>query len=75
MAEAAGFGNQGPATDVRNEPVVDPTANVYALVEAAIQRQDDLRQVETTHAHEIARKFRPYVASYREAIQSARKDD
>ncbi len=36
-------GNQGPSTDRHNEPVVDPTANVLSLVEAANRRQDDLR--------------------------------
>ena len=36
-------GNEGPATDRNNQPVVDPTANVLALVEAAVKRLDDLR--------------------------------
>lgn len=40
-------GNQGPATDRKNEPVMDPTENVMKLVEAANRRQDDLRH-ETT---------------------------
>lgn len=38
-------GNQGPATDRYNEPVIDPTKNVLDLVEAAINRQDDLRKI------------------------------
>jgi hypothetical protein len=36
--------NQGLAIDSDGNPVVDPTANVIALVEAANLRQDDLRQ-------------------------------
>jgi len=39
-------GNQGPATDKHNEPVVDPTKNVLDLVQAAIARQDDLRRAD-----------------------------
>lgn len=39
-------GSEGPATDVHNEPVIDPTKNVLQLVEAAIRRQDDLRKLE-----------------------------
>lgn len=35
--------SQGPATDTHNRPVVDPTQNVMALVQAASRRQDDLR--------------------------------
>lgn len=46
-------GNQGPATDKRNEPVVDPTKNVLQLVEAAISRQDDLRAAEASHMREL----------------------
>lgn len=36
----------GPSVDVSGTPVIDPTENVIALVEAAHKRQDDLR-VET----------------------------
>jgi hypothetical protein len=46
-------GNQGPATDQYNNPVVDPTANVILLVEAAVKRQDDLRVQDSTHVREI----------------------
>lgn len=35
----------GLAVDSRGGPVVDPTANVLALVEAANRRQDDLRKL------------------------------
>jgi len=33
----------GPAVDARGNPAIDPTANVIALNEAAVRRQDDLR--------------------------------
>ena len=46
---------QGPATDRHNEPVVDPTANVFQLVDAAIRRQDDLRIAEKEHVTEVLR--------------------
>lgn len=36
------------------KPVVDPTENVLALVAAAIQRQDDLRNMSTAHLKEMA---------------------
>lgn len=35
-------------------PVIDPTENVLALVGAAIQRQDDLREMSTQHLKEMA---------------------
>jgi hypothetical protein len=35
---------RGVGVDASGGPVVDPTANVIALNEAAVQRQDDLRQ-------------------------------
>lgn len=44
----------GPATDSQNDPVIDPTENVLALVSAAIQRQDDLRNLTTKHLEEMA---------------------
>jgi len=34
-------------------PVIDPTANVLALVEAANRRQDDLRVAEAKHVREM----------------------
>lgn len=43
MSEHAS-GSTGPATDRHNDPVIDPTANVLALVDKAIERQDDLRK-------------------------------
>ncbi len=43
----------GPGVDAQGQPVVDPTQNVLDLVEAAIQRQDDLREQEALHIREI----------------------
>ena len=37
----------GLATDASGNPIVDPTKNVLDLVESAIRRQDDLRELET----------------------------
>lgn len=39
--------------DAKGRAVIDPTANVLQLVEAAIQRQDDLRNQEAAHLREI----------------------
>jgi hypothetical protein len=47
-------GPDGLGVDAQGNPVRDPTKNVLDLVEAAIQRQDDLRDVETRHAREVA---------------------
>ena len=63
MSEHSGQ-SMGPATDRKNDPVIDPTANVLNLVEAAIRRmddllqaglrrQDDLRNKESDHLREI----------------------
>jgi hypothetical protein len=45
----------GPAIDSYGLPVVDPTENVLALVEAAVKRQDDLRYLESEHIREVMR--------------------
>jgi hypothetical protein len=45
--------SQGPAVDRTGQPVVDPTQNVLDLVEAAIRRQDDLRQADSAHLREL----------------------
>jgi hypothetical protein len=49
-----GSSSEGPSTDQNNDPVIDPTQNVRELVEAAILRQDDLREQESRHVREIA---------------------
>ena len=52
-----GNGGSGPATDRNNEPVIDPTANVLDLVDAAVTRLDDLRQVETRRIDDLRDSF------------------
>lgn len=44
----------GPGVDASGQAVIDPTANVLQLVEAAIKRQDDLRISESNHIREIS---------------------
>jgi hypothetical protein len=41
-------------------PVIDPTANVLDLVRAAIERQDDLRNMSAAHAREMRETARMY---------------
>ena len=43
----------GPGVDRYGVPVIDPTKNVLDLVRAAIQRQDDLREMSAAHAREM----------------------
>lgn len=47
--------SQGPSVDRTGQPVVDPTANVLALVKAETKRQDDLREMITKHLESTAR--------------------
>jgi hypothetical protein len=63
----------GPSVDQYGQPVVDPTRNVLDLVSAAIERQDDLRRLESTHLREIADLRAQYDALLREA-ETARID-
>jgi hypothetical protein len=44
QAVGGGSASQGPATDARNTPVIDPTKNVLDLFDAGTKRQDDLRK-------------------------------
>jgi hypothetical protein len=53
MPEPTGGGSVGPATDQRNNPVIDPTENVKALNAAEAKRQDGLREKESKHLREI----------------------
>lgn len=48
-------GSIGPATDKRNDPVIDPTANVIRDLEAAVRRLDDLAAKEREHVQEVLR--------------------
>lgn len=43
----------GPGVDASGQAVLDPTKNVLDLVDAAIKRQDDLRQAENSHIREM----------------------
>jgi len=55
MAKAPYSGaSPGPSTDRHNEAVVDPTANVIALVEAGVKRQDDLRKMQARHSEAMS---------------------
>jgi hypothetical protein len=60
-------GSPGPATDRYNAPVVDPTANVIALVAANDRRQDDLREITAKHLKEIVSLRAAYDAELRGA--------
>jgi hypothetical protein len=64
--------NPGPGVDARGDPVVDPTQNVLDLVEAAIKRQDDLRELQTRYTHQIGEMretHAQYVAEMRATYQ------
>lgn len=63
----------GVGVDAAGGPVVDPTQNVLDLVNAAIQRQDDLRESESRHVREIAGLRAEYTAELRKA-ETARID-
>ena len=66
-------GSPGPGVDQYGQPVVDPTKNVLDLVSAAIERQDDLRTLESQHLRELADLRAHYDARLREA-ETARID-
>jgi hypothetical protein len=53
--------------DASGNPVIDPTQNVLDLVDAAIRRQDDLREVEAQHIREILNLRAEYDRELREA--------
>ena len=63
----------GPGVDAQGQPVIDPTQNVLDLVEAAIKRQDDLRDLEAGHVREIVALRASYDTELRLA-ESARID-
>jgi hypothetical protein len=66
-AEAAPGSSPGPAVDRTGAPVMDPSPNVLDLVEAAIQRQDDLREADARHSRELAVIRHDYDRQLREA--------
>jgi len=45
--------SSGPGVDRTGQPVQDPTPNVLDLVQAAIARQDDLREMQARYASQI----------------------
>ena len=63
----------GPGVDAHGRVVIDPTQNVLDLVAAAIQRQDDLRDMEARHREREASLRHDYERELREA-ESARID-
>ena len=65
--------NPGSGVDAEGRALLDPTKNVLDLVEAAIKRQDDLREMESSHVREVAQLRAEYQAELREA-ESARID-
>jgi hypothetical protein len=65
--------NPGLGVDAQGLPVVDPTKNVLDLVDAAVQRQDDLREMESRHIRELADLRADYDEKLRKA-ETARID-
>jgi len=70
----------GPGVDAEGRPVIDPTANVIALTDAAVKRIDDLRdaearfaKAENAHIREILDLIGTFTAQLREA-ESGRID-
>ena len=62
-----------PREDEQSEVVLDPTRNVLDLVDAAIKRQDDLREAEARHFREID-KLRAIYDDKLRAAETARID-
>lgn len=57
----------GPGVDASGRAVIDPTENVRELVEAAIKRLDDMRDLEALHAKELADLRASYDRELRQA--------
>lgn len=45
--------SEGPATDQRNEPVIDPTQNVLDKVASEVRRLDDLAALRAFHQEKV----------------------
>lgn len=60
-------GQPGIAVDARGGQAVDPTKNVLDLVQAAIQRQDDLRHAEAKFQNALRKAEDKFQNSMREA--------
>lgn len=75
--EQVSFGagqSQGPATDRYNTPVIDPTDNVRALIEATVNRLDDLRSAAAELAaseHEHIRSLLEVRSQHDERLRQA----
>lgn len=66
--------NRGMAVDKNGGPVVDPTANVLALVKAAVQRLDDLRSSENRRIDDLRALESSRIDQLR-AAESRRSDE
>jgi hypothetical protein len=60
----------GAATDALGRAALDPTKNVLDLVDAAIQRQDDLREIGAKHQDEL----REMTAQHQREMATVRHD-
>lgn len=61
----------GPAVDSQGRATPDPTENVLALVDAAVRRLDDLREMERRHAAELREAESKRVDALRDGDQAA----
>ncbi len=61
----------GLGVDASGGPVVDPTANVLQLVEAAVGRLDDMRRAESAHLRDLLERDRQHAAEIR-ALETGR---
>jgi hypothetical protein len=67
-------GEPGPGVDSSGRPVIDPTENVKALTEAAVQRLDDLREAAALRQEDESRHVRELVglrAGYEDQLKRA----
>lgn len=60
----------GPGVDAENRPVVDPTANVLSLVEAAVRRTDDLADLR----HDFIKEKVSDLGSYFKEVNTLRSE-
>ena len=60
--------------EVRQPPLIDPTANVLQLVAAAMERQDDLRLAESRHRDAISVLRDKLSREIREAERNGQRD-
>lgn len=55
--------NTGLGVDASGGPVIDPTANVLSLVEAAVKRLDDLRAAEVVRQNDLRTMMEAHAAT------------